>query len=236
MNEKKSAIRAHPWNTARKNRAGRSLVLVCVVVLFVLIVDLGGSGFFFLRATRLGGNVDPEMVDGLAVLFADFTRGGTLGPETRRRLNHCLWLYQHKQVTHIVCVGGSRPSRDRYGAKLMKQALVASGVHEDVVFVDMKSRDTRSNLRELLEIAEDYHWKKVAIITSPLHIDRVRRILSAIGKREGVILCPYSYATCEPRIRWTVLWVQIHHEWVSSILTVLLSAGHYQRLVDSIRS
>ena len=205
-----------------------------VVVLVFVVADLVGTLLYLNHVTRFAEELEQAKADAAIVLFADFGAGG-LGHETLRRVGFAAKAFEEGAFDHIVCAGGARPRRNLYGSELMRQWLLAAGIPADRVFLEKRSNDTRSNLQESFKIADEKSWQSAWIVSSPLHIFRVKEITR--NRRGPPIVFPaaYSYGDCHPNIDGTALWLHTHYEWAAWLLQGILPARGYEKVLDLLR-
>jgi uncharacterized SAM-binding protein YcdF (DUF218 family) len=207
-----------------------------LLVFSLLVFDIISSYVFMTLVERNVGRGDREMADAAIVLFSGFDGTTHVNSETMRRIDHTVNLYQKGLFRNIMCVGGARSDRNLYGAKLMKGEFVSRGVPSDRIYFEKRSNDTLSNLTEAFNAITEYKWKNAVIISSPLHIFRVKWILSSHEKEVSVSFSPYSYADSIPEISLPRLWMQVHYEWVAYALLTILPANLYENIIDAARS
>jgi len=155
--------------------------------------------------------------------------------ETLRRINYALKLYHKGLIKNIICVGGARPSKNFYGAEIMRQIFLASGIPENRLWSEQISNDTQSNWCEASKIIKQQKFKSVTLISSPLHLFRLKHILSQQNDL-NFSLNPYPYSDSEPRINLLELWLDIHYEWTAFILLKILPHSVYRKIINILRS
>jgi len=153
------------------------------------------------------------------LFFDDFDDHGGLGEESRRRVAHALRLIRQGRVERLICVGGKRSRRQHTGSELMAAALIAGGVPAARVASDRDSFDTRTNWQSARTMLAELGVRDPLLISSPLHLMRIRRITDGIGT-------PAPTETIAQTMRRTpvALWLDIHREWVAWTAMVLLPA------------
>lgn len=188
-----------------------------------VIIDLFISTIWFLNSIHSYEEGRKEEKYEAAIIFmGDFNFSYTaLGKQTLRRLNFALDLQQAGTVTKFLCVGGSRPGKNIYGAELMKKYLQQHGVPENNIFSETQSFDSKSNWSQTLKIIEEKRWHSVCLISSPLHLKRLQTITIAPGKELAIFPKPFSYSAAKPKITRLELWRHIHHEWIAYFLYTL---------------
>jgi uncharacterized SAM-binding protein YcdF (DUF218 family) len=215
-----------------KRRLGTRVGLVAAVFVFA---DLLCTHLYLDRATEFAASQQPVKTEVGIVLFGDF-RGGALGAETLRRVAFAARQFETGGFERILCAGGARPARNLYGSELMKSELLRLGIPLGRVFTENVSKDTPSNVDEALKVVEGKGWNTATLLSSPLHVYRVRELLQGRSGSPRVFLAAYGYGECRPEIDWKTLWRQTHYEWGARLLQGMLPARFYQRLIEFIRS
>ena len=158
----------------------------------------------------------PARLDGVVVLMADFSRDSSgLGPESRRRLNYAYALSRERRARLILCVGGSRPMDNAFGAKLMKRYLEKLGASTDRVFADARSYNTQGNLEDAARFAKQHGLKAIGMVSSPLHLFRTWKTLGVPGDSGIFHPAPYSAGTTLPIKSLWESWCMVHYEWAT---------------------
>jgi uncharacterized SAM-binding protein YcdF (DUF218 family) len=205
-----------------------------LVVLVLLIVDLACTLLYLDQVQEYTEGLEQRRSEAAIVLFADFGRVG-LGQETLRRVNFTARMFERGAFDHIVCAGGARPSKDAYGSKLMRDWFLAAGIPADRVFLEKRSYDTRSNLEEGIRIVRERGWSTAWLVSSPLHIFRIKETTQDPGGSLSLFPAAYSYRDCRPEMHRVALWLQTHYEWVSWLLQGILPARTYEKMVATLR-
>lgn len=208
---------------------------VGIVVLALVVVDLICTLLYLNQVNQYAEGLEEAKSDVGIVLFSDF-EAGSLGPETLRRVAFAAKMFKKGAFDHILCAGGARPSRNLYGSELMKEWFLASGIPPERMFLERTSNDTRSNLEEAFNIVQEIGWQRTWVISSPLHIFRVKEITQNMEESLSVFLAAYSYKECRPKIDKTTLWWQTQYEWATYLLEEILPARSYQKLIDLLRA
>ena len=160
----------------------------------------------------------------------------SLSPDTLRRANEALRLYQKGTVSVIACIGGARPWSNEYGSQNVKDYLVSRGVPGEKIVVDRESSDSQTNWQVVRRLARDQGWKQVTLIASPMHNQRLKKIVAAAPlAAEKIFYSSYSYADCEPPLSWTELWIDTHYEWLAYTAEFILPEALYRSSVRLVR-
>jgi uncharacterized SAM-binding protein YcdF (DUF218 family) len=197
-------------------------------VLFILFsVDVVG-GFTFLAAAQAYNRslAPPEGADAAVVFFGDFGRHFGLDADTFRRVEHAVGLYRGGLVHHVLAVGGQRDGVRPSGALRMERALVALGVPPEAVLRDRGSFDTVSNWKAADRIVHAHGWRRVILVSSPLHLYRIRRI----ARDPALELTASASSRIARDLHDGPLgtWQAIHHEWLGWLSLTLLPRERQQ--------
>lgn len=192
-------------------------------LLLLLIVDITLSSLWTVYIlNKTDGWEKHTHYQVVVILFADFNKDYSgLGPETFRRLNFGLSLMDEIQIENFLCVGGSRPTHNIYGAKLMKDYLQRSGVPPERVYADGRSFDTKGNWDDALKAIEQNNWKTAGVISSAFHLYRAKQFIITPMQNVEVSLIPFEYKNSMPKTTLYDMWVSVHYEWVTFILYAL---------------
>ncbi|MGI0115861.1 YdcF family protein [Zooshikella sp. RANM57] len=178
---------------------------------------------------------DSPNVDGLIILMGDFNDSYTaLGNQTLRRLNYALTLARKKTIKNFLCVGGSRPNNNIYGATLMKQYLISQGIDKNNILTETQSYDSQTNWQNASSMITQQGWQTVYLVSTPLHFQRFKTIIEQNPINTEVILQPISYKTAKPEITYWELWLNVHYNWAANI-SLFLPESFRTRLLMFIR-
>lgn len=202
------------------------------VIALLAITDLVGCVIYYNKVQNFLSK-QPSLMD--ADLMVVFQRNidwetRTLGTGTRRRLDHAIELYNQNNIDWILCVGGSRPQIQLYGAQLMKNYLVENNLAADKILYDSLSYDTETNWAEAIKVIEHYAFDKVVAVSSPLHVYRIAKIIN----RDNVFYSAYNYTFQSISDYWFVCY-SIHYEWAAFIVSSIIPAKLYHRILVWLR-
>ncbi len=210
--------------------------VIAKVVLLILIVDLLVSAVWLTRVLILEADQELYPAEVGIVLMGDSAdHYRALGKQTRQRLNHAVELYRQGFFKEFLCVGGFRPVSNYSGAELMRQYLLNKGIPADKITLEALSYDTMTNLSFAAEILRKKKWLRVVLISSPLHIHRIR-VLGDDRFLHGrfVFFAPHSFLQADPGLNLWEMWKAIHYEWMSYAVRTLPQAT-YEQVVRRLR-
>ncbi|MBU2709643.1 YdcF family protein [Zooshikella harenae] len=204
-------------------------------LMFLLIIDLLCSIawlYYVLYPFNHNELTDSPNADALIILMGDFNNNYTaLGKQTLRRLNYALTLARKKAIKNFLCVGGSRPTNNIYGAILMKQYLASQGIDEDNILAETHSYDSQTNWQNAKSIITQQGWKTVFLVSTPLHLQRFKTIIEQDPINTEVILQPISYQTAKPDVTYWELWLNVHYNWAANFSLLLPQSFRTQLLM-----
>ncbi|MGE0268748.1 MAG: YdcF family protein [Candidatus Omnitrophota bacterium] len=205
-------------------------------VFFLFAVDLLVSFVWFMSVTADEKTEYLERAELAIVLMGDVNENFTdIGPKTRQRLDHALKLQEQGFFDRYLCVGGHRPNRHFSGAQMMKEYLLRNGVKEENIFLEPHSYDTKTNLRYTAPILRNNKWYSVILISSPLHIHRIKKMRESKYFQGRIVQwAPHPYSKPNSKLDLAEIWKDIHYEWTSYAVG-LLPYPVYSRIVHFVR-
>jgi hypothetical protein len=207
-----------------------------IIAILIALCDLTAT-FLFIQA---GVSIVPEPQqvpwEAAVVLFSDFGPYGGLDDESLRRLNFVFDLHLSGRAPLIICSGGARPSLNFWGSVLMKHFLIQRGVEEAKIIDEPRSNKTLGNLNETKNIMHKMGISRAVVVSSPIHMLRIKQIVSELKNVTSFDLLPYSMKNCYPPITWQSAYCQVHHEFVAFVAGFALSEWQQARFINWIRS
>lgn len=116
------------------------------------------------------------------------------------RLDHAVWLYQHKLVNALVLTGGYSAGVSTSDASIARQYVMAQGIPANVIFLEERSTVTRENIRYAQKILKHQHWQTALLVSDPFHMLR----LQTIARDNGI----NSWSSPTPSTRYQSWWLQ----------------------------
>jgi len=214
----------------------RTILVVCACV----IVDAAACLVLFTFLSRPGEETAPAKAG--IVLYGGIRALPELDRETMRRLNRAFGLYSDGSIEYLLCAGGKRSQKGYYGARIMAEKLRALGVPRERIYREDESNDTVSNLENALAVANSHGWETVLIISSPLHVWRIKRIISSNGsasratERIAIGYRGYSYTDCTPRCGMLEIWGYMHYSGIAVLARKALPDKAYRTVIDMLRN
>ena len=115
------------------------------------------------------------------------------------RLFHGMRLYRAGKAPHVLLVGGAVRGR-LAEARVMAGLLAESGISRDVMLLEDKSRNTRENALNSLEIMHKKDIKKILLVTSAFHMRRAQAVFEKLGLNVVPAATDYQVEEYEPSI------------------------------------
>ena len=219
-----------------KKRFKRTVLVVCACV----IVDAAACLALFTFLSRPGVEAAPAKAG--IVLYGGIRALPELDRETMRRINRAFGLYSDGSIEYLLCAGGKRSKKGYHGARIMADKLRVLGVPRDRIYREDESNDTVSNLENALAVANSHGWETVLIISSPLHVWRIKRIISSNGsasraaERIAIGYAGYSYTDCTPRCGMLEIWGYMHYSGIAVLAGKALPDKAYRTVIDMLRN
>jgi len=175
-------------------------VFVFIVALFVYALSISPTADFLVGPLENAYSPPPpaslETCDAYVVLGGgindnapDISGKGTLSAFALPRVVTAYRLYVRSQKP-VVFSGGRILGRTAE-AEIAKRFLISLGVPPHHIITEERSIDTYENARYVKEIADRYQFKKIALITSALHM---KRSCLLFGKRfKDIVPYPTDY-------------------------------------------
>jgi uncharacterized SAM-binding protein YcdF (DUF218 family) len=210
----------------KADRPGRRRLLRAALAM--VAVDLLLVGFYLAWAVVSLPPPVPDRARPAGVVFFDaFGPVEGLGTTSLARVEHAAALFHAGKAGRLICVGGRRGGRDQPGAALMAAAIERRGVPAARVQHDAESFDTMGNWRSALALLPPAARTDPLLISSPLHLLRIRHITHGVGTP-----APTASVAAEIQRRGALgIWLRVHREWVAWTAQALLPADLHRRWI-----
>jgi uncharacterized SAM-binding protein YcdF (DUF218 family) len=199
-----------------KPRLGHMARKAIWIIAIVLVADVGWI-LGLLSWSHMITAEPNSAVDGIAVLYAD---SGSSISRTVRSLDRALALRRNYTSALILCIGGNRARTERHWGTAMASYLENRSIPKDAIILDRVSYDTRSNLRMLNALAQEYSLRHIVVIAHPAHAPRVHFQSRQLSLSQPIhIVYPEPLPGMLESLR--DIWVSTHHEmlaWPSLLL------------------
>ena len=213
----------------------KTTLLIIILIVVLIGLDYAACSLYTNKITLYFRNQPKRETDALVVFFGDLDCEKKLGNETKKRLDHCISLYNKNKTLSIVCTGGGGNIKKLgvSGSQLMADYLAAASIPYKNIIVESFSFDSLSNWEETRRIIESQQWSKVTLISSALHLYRLAGISS--GDSLDIIFSPYSLDGIDSIGEYLSMRKWIHHEWKAFAAQMLLPERLYRKLVRAVR-
>ena len=123
-----------------------------------------------------------DAYDAIIVLGAQVKPDGTPNLQLQWRLDAALEAWQKHPCTVVVCgaQGADEPAPE---AQVMRDYLLAHGIPEEDVLMDLSSFNTRENLRNAAALLAERQAHTVLVVTSDYHLPRALALAEDTGFR-----------------------------------------------------
>lgn len=207
---------------------------ISLLLLFILITDILCSVIFFNDVNNNFPSPKNNRFDAAVVFWGG--DDGNANSETLRRIDYATRLFNNGLIGNIVCVGGARFKMNFYGAEVMRQHFLSNGIPKKNLWYEKKSYDSISNLSEANKIIQKEDFKKVILLSSSLHLFRLKYLVSNQLNVDTLSFSPYSYDSSKHQISLSSLWLNIHYEWLAFSMITLLPKSTYHRFISAFRN
>lgn len=167
--------------------------LLTLFLAWVLFVQFSVLGYAWQR--------DEQPADAAIVMGAAVYRDRP-SPVFRERINHAITLYQSGKVRALIFTGG----RDAYDAVAESEAArayaIQAGVAATDIFIETNSTDTEENLSEAEAIVAAQQFRRVLIVSDPIHM--LRSV--TVARDVGLDAHPSPTPTSRYRSLWSNFW------------------------------
>jgi len=123
------------------------------------------------------------MVDRAAPADAIVVLGALVGPNLEARIRHGIELYQQGYAPYLVCAGGYK-EEPMSAAAVAKRIAISHGIPPERILIADGAMTTREEARAVKALADEMGWKRVIIVSHPLHMFRA----SLLFRRTGLIV------------------------------------------------
>lgn len=141
------------------------VVLVVILVIAVFLIDAALIDDNLSDCKTPGGSDACQRADAIVAVS---------GGDTAGRANKAIEMYQAGWAKKIIFSGDSADPQAISNAEAMRRIAVAAGIPAGDIYLDEKSRDTKENARNTVQILHKLGAKRVILVSSPYHLRRVK--------------------------------------------------------------
>ena len=128
------------------------------------------------------GSAEPgTRADVILVLGGGLQRNGAPGFALTRRSAWAAGLWRDGAAPMVLCSGGVGIDRPRSEAEGCRDVLIANGVPESAIVLEMNSKSTEENAAFSRPILEANGWTRVILVSDGYHLLRARWIFAHEG-------------------------------------------------------
>jgi uncharacterized SAM-binding protein YcdF (DUF218 family) len=195
------------WAGFTKSYAKRKLLIWISVFLFFLFSnDYLITRFYrfweypVLHLSEMQGNYDVAVVLGGFTDLSKEPRDRVYLTQAADRVMHAVWLYKMGRVDKILASGGSGIARFKEAteAETIGKLLLICGVDSTDVLLESKSRNTRENAMNSVQVIQKYFKKspRILVFTSAFHCRRAEACFEKAGLQ--VDMFPVDFRFTDP--------------------------------------
>jgi len=150
--------------------------LLCLLCLWLLLV----AGWI----VWVGARDQAQAVDAIVVLGAA-AWDAQPSPVFRERIEHGLTLYRRGMAPRLIFTGGYGDIGDKKArfaeSEVARRYALQQGIPAAALWIETRSQTTCQNLQEVRRLLHAHGWRRVIVVSDPLHMARALRISRALG-------------------------------------------------------
>ncbi len=157
------------------------LEIILILLVFILITDFTKNVCLVIKGAKGNTASQPDylMILGYRIL------NNTIDATLRSRIDSAAeYLLAHPEVKAIPCGGITQKDQKRPEAHVIAEELIKKGVSEDRIILEDKSKTTEENFlnaKAIIDSMASSDTKKLAFLSSELHLHRAGRLAKEIG-------------------------------------------------------
>ena len=186
-----------------------------VLAAIFICVDLTAAFTYNALAGRRGVPTDLDRADAIIVFCNGIGPFQGVDATTRERLRFAAGLVQSGRAAAVAGIG-CHWKVNRAIPDGMDRLLTEFGLWPEAIFIDQASFDTTSNWIEARRIIAEQGWRRLWLLSSPLHLFRIGWLIereTPADERAGLELVPFAF-TPDGAGPWE-LYTEVHHEWLA---------------------
>lgn len=169
----------------KMRRVARFLLALAALIIIAFIFT--AAAIVSYSTTHYSGSADAAVVLGAAAW------GSRPSPVFQARIDHAISLYRSGRVKKIIFTGGSRNPKHPADSEVARDYALKQGVPRADILIETRSLITEGNLRFTKLIIRRHGFKKLMIVSDPLHMKRA--IL--IAHQQGLTAYPAPTSTTQ---------------------------------------
>lgn len=136
---------------------------------------------FLLVQVCIGSFVSDSSPADAAIVLGAAVWGSYPSPVFEERIKHAISLYHAGDVQAIIFTGGLGESDQVAESEAAKEYAITRGVSVEHIYCEAVSKTTCENLREAKGIVDQQGFRRVLVVSDPLHIKRAVIIARDLG-------------------------------------------------------
>jgi len=153
---------------------------VVFIAKFIIVPALLPAALVVVRIYRYGTKV-ADVTGDAAIVLGAAVWGNEVSPVFRERINHAIDLYRSGKARKIIFTGGQRFRRELTEAAAGRAYAIKNGVPQGDILIEDRSHTTYQNVINAKQLADANGWKKVLIVSDPMHMKRAMVMAEDVG-------------------------------------------------------
>lgn len=217
----------------KRNRTGRPrLRLLLIILVSLMLFDFCGIALYYSFVQNFIARQKQDFkADAALLFFGDHNEAKNgLGIDSKNRADVALQLFKDGKVNSIIAVGGYAQHFLEGKPNYMDLYLKRNGIVDSLLFSESLSYNTITNWQEAKKIINRNEFNSIVAVSAPLHIYRVSGILDF----DTIYYCSYQYRL-QTFNDYQRLYNDVHHEWISFMLSAVFKGESRNRVVYNYR-
>jgi uncharacterized SAM-binding protein YcdF (DUF218 family) len=156
-----------------KTRVARTALAITAALILA-------TGFIALRIYTYG-NTSTDVKADAAIVLGAAVWSTDVSPVFRERINHALDLYRRGKVRKLIFTGGQGNKTEPTEAAAARAYAIENGIPANDILVEESSHTTFENVVNAKQLADAHGFRKVLVVSDPLHMKRAVTMARDIG-------------------------------------------------------
>lgn len=156
-----------------KTRVARTALAITAALILA-------AGFIALRIYTYG-NTSTDVKADAAIVLGAAVWSTDVSPVFRERINHALDLYRRGKVRKLIFTGGQGNKSEPTEAAAARAYAIENGIPANDILVEESSHTTFENVVNAKQLADAHGFRKVLVVSDPLHMKRAVTMARDIG-------------------------------------------------------
>lgn len=127
------------------------------------------------------GNTSTDVKADAAIVLGAAVWSTDVSPVFRERINHALDLYRRGKVRKLIFTGGQGNKTEPTEAAAARAYAIENGIPANDILVEESSHTTFENVVNAKQLADAHGFRKVLVVSDPLHMKRAVTMARDIG-------------------------------------------------------